>query len=253
MIALSVNLNKVALIRNSREGDYPSVTAHAGTCIEAGAQGITVHPRPDQRHIRPHDVFELATLVERHPDVEYNIEGNPFAGAGGTYPGYLHLVEETRPHQATLVPDANDQLTSDHGFDLKKNHGVLEPVIAQLRALNVRVSLFMDPDPEQIKLARELGADRIELYTGPYAAAWSDKERLELLHQQYVEASAYATDIGLGVNAGHDLNLVNLTRFREMPGLLEVSIGHALTVDSLAMGMAPAVKAYLSVLAGHQP
>lgn len=248
MIKLSINLNKIALIRNSREGEYPSVTAHAMTCIESGVQGITVHPRPDQRHIRPHDVFELAAVVAQYPQIEYNIEGNPFTDAIGTYPGFIPLVEEVKPHQATLVPDSTEQLTSDHGFDLTRSYSVLEPILAKLHQVNIRVSLFMDPEIEQIKLARELGAERIELYTGPYAAAWNDPSRLESLHQQYFDAAAYATDIGLGVNAGHDLNLENLQRFRDMPGLLEVSIGHAFTVDSLKMGMQNAVAAYLNAL-----
>ena len=253
MIKLSLNLNKIALIRNSREGNYPSVTAHALTCIESGAHGITVHPRPDQRHIRPHDVFELAGLVEKCRTVEFNVEGNPFAVPEGTYPGFMALVLESKPHQATLVPDSMDQLTSDHGFDLHRSGEKLAPVVAQLRDQGIRVSLFMDPDAEQIRLARELGADRIELYTGPYAAAWNDgdSQRLDRLHNQYADAAALATDLGLGVNAGHDLNLNNLTRFREMPGLLEVSIGHAFTVDSLAMGMRNAVKAYLDALNGQ--
>jgi len=248
MIALSINLNKIALIRNSREGDYPSVLAHGETCIAAGVHGLTVHPRPDQRHIRPGDVRDLARLVSKHPGIEFNVEGNPFAAAEGSYPGFLALVEENSPHQATLVPDSNDQLTSDHGFDLHRSGASLEPIIARLRALGIRVSLFMDPDQEQIRLAREVGADRIELYTGPYAAAWGNPALLEPLHTQYSEAAGYATSIGLGVNAGHDLNLLNLVRFREVPGLMEVSIGHAFTVDSLAMGMSNAVKAYLKAL-----
>ena len=250
MIKLSINLNKVALIRNSRPGNYPSVTGHAETCIAAGAHGITVHPRPDQRHIRPGDVRDLAALVRRHDGIEYNIEGNPFAAADGSYPGFMALVEETLPHQATLVPDSNDQLTSDHGFDLTAAGDRLAPTIARLTELGVRVSLFMDPDLEQIKRARDIGAHRIELYTGPYAAAWGDNARLDELHRRYSDAATLATDIGLGVNAGHDLNLDNLTRFRTVPGLLEVSIGHAFTVDALAMGMSNAVTAYLDALSG---
>lgn len=250
MIALSINLNKVALIRNSREGDYPSVVEHAKICLANGAQGITVHPRPDQRHIRPHDVRELAELVSSHPGIEFNVEGNPFAPAQGSYPGFLPLVFETHPHQCTLVPDSNDQLTSDHGFDLTTAGDKLRPIIAKLKDNHMRVSLFMDPDKKQIELARDIGADRIELYTGPYAAAWGNESELEALHKSYAEAAAYAKSIGLGVNAGHDLNLENLRTFRTVPGLMEVSIGHAFTVDSLAMGMAKATQAYLDVLAG---
>jgi pyridoxine 5-phosphate synthase len=251
MIKLSINLNKIALIRNSRDGNYPSVPEHAKVCLAAGADGITVHPRPDQRHIRPQDVRDLAALVSAHPGIEFNVEGNPFAPAQGSYPGFIALAMETRPHQCTLVPDSDDQLTSDHGFNLDNSAAQLEPVVKQLRDKGMRVSLFMDPDKHQIRLARELGADRIELYTGPYAAVWNTGVELEKLHDDYHRAAAYATEIGLGVNAGHDLNLDNLTRFRDIPGLLEVSIGHAFTVDSLAMGMTAATRAYKAVLDGH--
>lgn len=247
MIALSVNLNKIALIRNSREGNYPDVVTHAKTCIAAGAQGITVHPRPDQRHIRPNDVYQLSELLHTHPDVEFNVEGNPFASTLGNYPGFLPLVENTAPDQCTLVPDSNDQLTSDHGFDLTVTGDQLQPIISQLKNLGIRTSLFMDPVPEQIRLAKEIGADRIELYTGPYAAAWGS-DQLHALFERYWQAAQYATDIGLGVNAGHDLNLHNLGKFATVPGLLEVSIGHALTVDAIEMGLVNAVKAYLALL-----
>ncbi|KJS04109.1 MAG: pyridoxamine 5'-phosphate oxidase [Gammaproteobacteria bacterium BRH_c0] len=248
MIKLSVNLNKIALIRNSRDGNYPSATAFGQLCIDAGADGITVHPRPDQRHIRPGDVRDLSALVQKHPGLEFNIEGNPFAAARGSYPGLMALVEETLPHQCTLVPDSNDQLTSDHGFDLTRSAAALSPLIKALHNLGVRVSLFMDPDVEQIRLARDIGADRIELYTGPFAAAWGNSAELEPLFSRYRDAAQTALDIGLGVNAGHDLNLDNLGRFATVPGLLEVSIGHALTVDSLRMGMGNAVAAYKVIL-----
>ncbi len=249
MIALSVNLNKIALIRNSREGDYPSVTGFAETCVAAGCDGITVHPRPDQRHIRPADVRNLAKLVRGRGALEFNIEGNPFAPPLGSYPGLLALVEETRPHQCTLVPDSQDQLTSDHGFDLTRSAKTLEPIIRQLRDWGVRTSLFMDPDAEQLRLASAIGADRVELYTGPYAAAWGQPRTLERLFARYRDAAQLATELGLGVNAGHDLNLDNLGRFATIPGLLEVSIGHALTVDALRMGMDRAVRAYKALLA----
>ncbi|UTW46063.1 pyridoxine 5'-phosphate synthase [bacterium SCSIO 12696] len=246
--ALSVNLNKVALLRNSRDGDYPSVVEHAKVCITAGANGITVHPRPDQRHIRPQDAHDLSALLKQHPELEFNIEGNPFAGPNANgYPGFIELVTALRPHQATLVPDSDDQLTSDHGFNLRTAGDSLKPIIDSLKQQGIRVSLFMDPDLEQISLAKAIGADRIELYTGPYAAAWNRPE-LEAIFQQHHRAAQHAGDIGLGVNAGHDLNLDNLGKYATIPDLLEVSIGHALTVDSLAMGMASAVKAYREVL-----
>lgn len=251
MIKLSVNLNKIALIRNSREGNYPSVVEHAKICLTAGADGITVHPRPDQRHIRPGDVRELAALLANYPGLEFNVEGNPFAPAQGSYPGFLPLVLATRPDQCTLVPDGNDQLTSDHGFDLNHSGTRLEPIIKQLRDAGMRVSLFMDPDLDQIRLAKAVGADRIELYTGPYAAAWGNSAELDELHEQYHRAATLASEIGLGVNAGHDLNLDNLVRFRNMPGLLEVSIGHAFTVDALSVGMTAATHAYKTVLSAR--
>ena len=248
MTALSINLNKIALIRNSREGNYPSVIEHAKTCIDCGVDGITVHPRPDQRHIRPDDVRQLATLTRPLDKVEFNIEGNPFADALGSYPGLIALVQETQPDQCTLVPDADNQLTSDHGFDLTQQAEKLAPIIEQIKAMGVRVSLFMDPDLQQIKLASEVGADRIELYTGPYAAAWGSNQ-LETLFQQHLEAANLATSLGMGVNAGHDLNLDNLAKFATIPDLLEVSIGHAFTVESIHMGMVSALKAYQACLA----
>jgi pyridoxine 5-phosphate synthase len=247
MVALSVNLNKVALIRNSREGTYPSIVEFAQRCIEAGADGITVHPRPDQRHIRPGDVYDLAELMKSHPSLEFNIEGNPFAGSVGSYPGFIELVESTLPHQCTLVPDNDEQLTSDHGFDLKQSGSTLEPIIKRLKDKGMRVSLFMDPDPEQIKLAREVGADRIELYTGPYAEAWGTPHQ-DSTFQQHLAAAQCAEELGLGVNAGHDLNLDNLSLFASIPNLLEVSIGHAMTVDALRMGFDSAVRAYQNIL-----
>lgn len=248
MTALSVNLNKIALLRNSRPGNYPDVVAHGKVCLAAGAAGITVHPRPDQRHIRPDDVRALAALVANYPGREFNIEGNPFAPASGGYPGLLALVAETRPQQCTLVPDGATQLTSDHGFDLACDGKALAPAIAELKALGVRVSLFMDPDPAQIERAAALGAERIELYTGPYAAACLGGTGSTAL-LPYRQAAACAAALGLGVNAGHDLNLDNLADFAAaLPQLLEVSIGHALIVDALAMGLSRAVTAYLQCL-----
>jgi pyridoxine 5-phosphate synthase len=246
--ALSVNLNKIALLRNSRPGDYPSVFKHGKLCLDTGVDGLTVHPRPDQRHIRPSDVFELHELLKDYPGREFNIEGNPFADNVGSFPGFLELVNQTRPDQCTLVPDSNSQLTSDHGFDLKTSGEQVRPIIEQLHDWGIRVALFMDPDVEQIELAKQLGADRIELYTGPYAAAYpAQDDAFSELFDGYFAAACKAKEIGIGVNAGHDLNLENLSHFRTIPDLLEVSIGHALTVDAIAMGFVPAVEAYLAI------
>ena len=243
--ALSVNLNKIALIRNSRPGNYPDLISHAKVCIAAGADGLTVHPRPDQRHIRPSDVYALAELVRDNKQIEFNIEGNPYAESLGSFPGFIKLVSDTRPHQCTLVPDTNDQLTSDHGFDLRKSGAQLRPLIQELQDLGIRVSLFMDPDIEQISLAKDIGADRIELYTGPYAEAFKHQDaEFDALFKRYFDAAVHAQKIGIGLNAGHDLNLENLPMFRMVPALLEVSIGHALTVDAIAMGLDNAVRAY---------
>ena len=247
MVALSINLNKIALIRNSREGNYPNVISHAQLCIDEGVEGITVHPRPDQRHIRPIDVRQLNQLVSPLSTVEFNIEGNPFAPSLGDYPGFIALVKESQPEQCTLVPDNNDQLTSDHGFDLNITGEQLMPIIQDLKAQGIRVALFMDPDPAQIQLAAQVGADRVELYTGPYAAAWGT-DNLDRLFQRHLAAAELATSLGMGVNAGHDLNLDNLATFASIPSLLEVSIGHAFTVDSLAMGMTNALRAYKTLL-----
>lgn len=248
MTALSINLNKIALIRNSREGNYPNILDFANICIDCGVDGITVHPRPDQRHIRPSDVRQLAQLVAPLDEVEFNIEGNPFAEPYGDYPGLIALVEETMPEQCTLVPDSDSQLTSDHGFDLKTQGEQLVPIIHKLKSMGVRVSLFMDPDLEQIKLASEIGADRIELYTGPFAGAWGT-DKLEEIFTLHLKAAELASSVGLGVNAGHDLNLENLEKFASIPDLLEVSIGHAFTVDSLRMGIVPTLRAYQALLA----
>ncbi len=251
MIALSVNLNKIALIRNSRDTRNPSVPEHARMCIAAGANGITVHPRPDQRHIRADDCFELAAMLE----VEFNIEGNPFTRARKSdragvsdYPGFMELVREIRPAQCTLVPDTDGQLTSDHGFDLHKDGDRVAPLVQELKSLGIRTSLFMDPDPGQIRLAAQTGTDRIELYTESYAQAFARGAGVDDVFQRFVNAAETAADAGLGLNAGHDLDLHNLPRFATVPGLLEVSIGHALTVDAIRMGLANAVRAYQNAL-----
>lgn len=248
-IALSVNLNKIALIRNSRPGNYPSLPEHGKKCLDYGAQGLTVHPRPDQRHIRPSDVRELSTLIRNYPHCEFNIEGNPFAPAQGSYPGLMALVESTQPHQCTLVPDSHNQATSDHGFDLTQDGERLVPIIDQLHALGVRVSLFMDPDKQQIRLAKDLGAERIELYTGPFAQIFEQKSSADVqaIFATYCDAAEYAQSIGIGVNAGHDLNLNNMVLFATLPNLLEVSIGHALTVESMDTGLQATIESYIKI------
>ncbi len=252
MIKLSVNLNKIALIRNSRPGDYPDLTAHARTCLAAGADGITVHPRPDLRHIRPDDVHQLSTLLREYPGIELNVEGNPFEPPRQHYPGFLALVAQTALHQCTLVPDSSEQLTSNHGFDVSATGDQLAPVVTRLHEQGVRVSLFMDPDVEQIRLAAQLGVDRIELYTGPFAAQWKLSTVCgEAMFKRYREAAECALGLGLGVNAGHDLNLDNLVHFIALPGLQEVSIGHALIVDALAMGLTQTVQAYKARLSAR--
>ncbi|MDX4953152.1 pyridoxine 5'-phosphate synthase [Delftia acidovorans] len=235
--ALSVNVNKVALLRNTRHLGIPSVTRAARICLEAGAQGITIHPRPDQRHIRSEDVYELQALMTQWPQAEFNIEGNPTQNL-------MDFIRDTRPHQATFVPDSEDQFTSDHGWNFPQDAERLKPLIAECRQLGVRVSLFMDPVPAQMAAARAVGADRIELYTEPYAAAWGTADQDAQL-QAYAAAAQAALDAGLGINAGHDLSRDNLAAFvARVPGLLEVSIGHALIADALELGYAETVRAY---------
>lgn len=235
--ALSVNLNKVALVRNTRHLGIPSVTRAATLCLQAGARGVTVHPRPDERHIRAQDVHDLAALLNAWPDREYNIEGNPFHNLMG-------FVSAVRPHQVTFVPDGESQFTSDHGWNFPADAQRLRPLIAQARAMGARVSLFMDADPAQMAAAKAVGADRVELYTEPYAAAWATPERGAQL-ERFRAAAQAALDAGLGVNAGHDLNRENLTAFvRAVPGLSEVSIGHALISDALEMGYAATIADY---------
>lgn len=235
--ALSVNLNKVALLRNTRHLGIPSVKRAATQVLEAGAAGITVHPRPDERHIRAGDVRELAELLKTWPHAEYNIEGNPFHNL-------MDFVREVRPHQCTFVPDSVGQFTSDHGWNLPADAERLRPVIAEAKALGVRVSLFMDPLPEAMRHAAGLGADRVELYTESYAHAHGKAEQSEVL-QGFVRAAEAALAVGLGVNAGHDLNRDNLTDFlRAVPGVLEVSIGHALIADALELGYTETVRDY---------
>ncbi|NNU42195.1 pyridoxine 5'-phosphate synthase [Ramlibacter montanisoli] len=239
--ALSVNLNKVALVRNTRHLGIPSVTRAATICLEAGAHGITVHPRPDARHIRADDVRELHALLKQWPQAEFNIEGNPFHNL-------MDFVRELRPQQATFVPDSEGQFTSDHGWNLAVDGERVKPLIAQAKALGVRVSLFMDADPAAMPLAKAVGADRVELYTEPYAAAWGTPRQQDEL-QRFAAAAKAAQAAGLGVNAGHDLSRDNLTDFlRAVPGVQEVSIGHALISDALELGYAATIRAYLQAM-----
>ena len=247
MTKLSVNVNKIALLRNSRNLGIPSVVRAADIALRAGAHGITVHPRPDARHIRVSDVHDLSQLLKQWPDAEFNIEGNPFE------PPLLELADAVRPQQCTLVPDDPAAFTSDHGWDLARHGDRLRPVIAGLQDLGVRVSLFMDPLPEAMIIAAAVGADRVELYTEPYAAAFGTAEKVATV-ARYAEAARSAMAAGLEVNAGHDLNQANLPLFLSaVPGVAEVSIGHALIADALELGLAAAVEAYLRAMDRTKP
>jgi pyridoxine 5-phosphate synthase len=247
MTKLSVNLNKVALLRNTRNIGIPSITKMAKICIEAGANGITVHPRPDQRHIRPSDVYDLVEVVS---SVEFNIEGNPLESS------FMEIVRRVKPTQCTLVPDTPDTFTSDSGWNLTQDSDYpsgtlcdrLLPIIQELHSLGCRVSLFMDADIQQISLVPATGAERIELYTEPYATAFRENQNLEATWQKFAEAAKKAQELGLGVNAGHDLSLANLAKFCTIPNILEVSIGHALTAEALEMGFSQTVKQYIAIL-----
>jgi pyridoxine 5-phosphate synthase len=250
--ALSVNVNKVAHLRNTRPLGIPGVVQAATWCLQAGAQGITVHPRPDERHIRAHDVHDIAALLQQWPEAEYNIEGNPFHNLMG-------FVRAVRPQQATFVPDSEAQSTSDHGWDLLGSGSTdaarLRPLIDECHALGVRVSLFMDATPEAMAAARAVGADRVELYTEPYAAAVvQGGPALAAQLQRFAAAAHAAHAAGLGVNAGHDLNQHNLGAFLQaVPGVLEVSIGHALVAEALEVGLAETVGRYLRCIHAAQP
>jgi len=263
---LSVNVNKVALLRNTRGLGIPSVIDAARAALVAGADGITVHPRPDERHVRPHDVDDIARLLRQEFDHrggtprpkwagrEFNIEGNPFEGR------YVEHCERTRPDQATLVPDTPGQSTSDHGWDLAADGDRLKPVIVQLKRAGCRVSLFMDADhvpghdtPGVFAAAAAAGAERVELYTEPYARRWAetDGEHIAEVIDTFAAAAEAAHAVGLGVNAGHDLNLDNLADFLAgVPHVAEVSIGHALIADALHLGMEEAVRRYVALSRG---
>lgn len=248
MTDLSINLNRVALLRNSRPGSLPSIEHAARICIDAGANGITVHPRPDERHIRATDVDVLNGLITAHnasnmDQVEFNIEGYPS-------PEFLDRVIKISPHQCTLVPDLPDQATSDHGWDVNASEAILRASVTKLVDAGIRVSLFVDPEISVIDASKEIGADRIELYTEPYAEAFHG-DGFEDSLAMYTHCAAHATQIGLGVNAGHDLNLANLPAFSKIPGLLECSIGHAVACDSIFVGLQEAVTLYRRAIAGE--
>lgn len=238
MTKLSVNVNKVATLRNTRPHiGIPSVVHCATLALDAGAHGITIHPRPDKRHIIPHDVPDLAELLRRYTGREFNIEGNPFIE-------FLPYIEQVRPTQATLVPDTTEAFTSDHGWNLRMDGERLRPVVKRLKELGARVSLFMDPVAEDMQLAKDVGADRVELYTEPYAAAFARGDAHAAA--PYAAAAKRAAELGLGVNAGHDLNLANLPAFlKAVPKIAEVSIGHALIADALEFGLPETVRKYL--------
>jgi pyridoxine 5-phosphate synthase len=238
---LSVNVNKVALLRNTRHLGIPSVTRASTLCLQAGAHGITVHPRPDQRHIRDSDVHDLSALLKDWPDREYNIEGNPLHNL-------MPLVRLVRPHQVTFVPDGEGQFTSDHGWRFPQDAVVLKDLVAEAKDLGARVSLFMDADPQAMAAARDVGADRVELYTEPYAQAHGQAAFAQVL-AQFKAAAVAAQAVGLEINAGHDLNLFNLRDFvQTVPDVKEVSIGHALMADALEMGYNATIQAYLKCL-----
>lgn len=241
MTKLSVNVNKIATLRNTRALGIPSIVHFSQIVLDAGSHGITVHPRPDQRHIRPSDVNDLVELLKAYPHAEFNIEGNPLIE-------YMHIVETARPTQCTLVPDAREAFTSNHGWDLVSNEERLRPLIKRLKEIGCRVSLFMDPSPDQMPLARDMGADRVELYTEPYAQGFAKGDREAA--GPYVAAAKAALQAGLEINAGHDLNLQNLPRLlKAIPQIAEVSIGHALIGDALEFGMAQTIKKYLAACA----
>ena len=241
--ALSVNVNKVALLRNTRHLGIPDVVRAARLCLQAGANGITIHPRPDERHIRSADVFEIAAMMKDWPDREFNIEGNPFQNL-------MDFVDDLSArglplHQCTFVPDSEDQFTSDHGWAFPQDAERLRPLIEQAHARRVRVSLFMDPIPEAMAAAKGVGADRVEFYTESYASAWGTDQKKEAL-SRFTQSARAAAAIDLGVNAGHDLNRDNLCEFlKAVPGVLEVSIGHALVADALELGYTATVQDYL--------
>ncbi len=239
MTLLSVNVNKIALLRNSRGRDYPGVIDFAATVIRLGVRGITIHPRPDERHVTLKDVYSIRDFLKLHPEVEFNIEGYPSEE-------FMALVLEIQPTQCTLVPDEPGQLTSDHGWDVAANRELLQSVLGTLRKAGIRSSLFLDPEPERVAEAKAVGADRIELYTEDYASHYGLEDE-EAIWQRYADTAAAAQEQSIGVNAGHDLNLDNLARFLQIPGIMEVSIGHALVVECLYQGVTSVIEKYLAI------
>ncbi|CEA16322.1 MAG TPA: pyridoxine 5'-phosphate synthase [Fermentimonas caenicola] len=241
MTKLSVNINKIATLRNARGGNIPDVIKVAIDCQAFGAEGITVHPRPDQRHIRYSDVFDLQSKVK----TEFNIEGNPT-------PEFISLIEKIRPSQVTLVPDSHDAITSSSGWDTITHKEFLSEVVSKFQSMGVRTSIFVDPNPDIIRAASQIGTDRIELYTGPYAEEFIKNKEKAI--SPYIEAAKLAKNLGLGVNAGHDLNLDNLNYlYINIPWIKEVSIGHSLISDALYMGLEKTIKAYKDCLKAPQP
>jgi len=245
MTKLSVNINKIALIRNSRKGNNPSLEFFSRKIIEAGAHGITVHPRPDQRHIRGDDLSDLFEITEEL-DVEFNIEGNPYEERLGDYPGFLNLIDAVKPTQCTLVPDDTNQLTSDHGWNIHSEHNRLVDVLQFLKGNNIRSSIFIDPDKSQLDAAKDIGVDRVEIYTGPFAEAY--KKNDENMLNTYKEAIEYGNEIDLELNAGHDLNLENLATLLSYGDMKEISIGHALISESLTYGIQNTVQNYIKII-----
>jgi pyridoxine 5-phosphate synthase len=239
MTKLSVNLNKIALLRNSRGRDFPSVVNFANKFISLGVQGITVHPRQDERHITMQDAYDLGELLKNNSEVEFNIEGYPSAE-------FLQLIADIKPTQCTLVPDAPDQLTSDHGWDLTKDMQLVQETCAKLKSLGVRAAIFLDPNAEHVELAAQSGCERIELYTEAFAASFATDKASDVF-SEYQDAAAKAIELGIEMNAGHDLDLQNLSKFLTIPAILEVSIGHVLTVECIEQGMQTVVAQYLDI------
>ena len=240
MTVLSVNVNKIALLRNSRGRDFPCVVGFSEQLIDLGVKGITVHPRPDERHVTRRDVYALSEMLRDKPQVEFNIEGYPSED-------FIKMVLEVCPDQCTLVPDSPGQLTSDHGWNIPENQFVLQQVLSELREGGVRSSLFLDPDPEMVGHVARVAADRIELYTENFANHHAGPQQ-EAVFERYRAAAQRAGQLGIGINAGHDLDLQNLTKFLQIPNILEVSIGHALIVESLQLGVTEVIKRYLAIV-----